>query len=154
MQAVQLHTTDTRIDEGSPGQISGAFAVDITNNCPVMVQLTLRVPNGVRIDGGEDIQSTSGGLATTTFVVEPGESRGITADVYAETPGERVVQSSITYFPVDHSEMARQQDTGALTFQVQSERSTSSAFGPGFTPVTLLVALIVATIGLRVRSGR
>ena len=84
------------------------------------VQITLQVPNGISIEGGTDIQSGSGGLVTSTFVVAPGEVRGISADIYGSGSGEKQVQSSITYFPVGHQDRARQQDTGTLEFEVES----------------------------------
>ncbi|MFB6268556.1 MAG: PKD domain-containing protein [Halobacterium sp.] len=126
VQAVQLHTDDPNIETGDPGQISGAIAADISNNCPIKVQLTLEVPNGMRIEGGNDIRSGGGGLVTSTFTVEPGESKSISADVYSADAGEKVVKSSITYYPVDNQDMARQQDTGTLTFDVAPQSTTAT----------------------------
>jgi len=56
MQAVQLYTSETKISRNDPGEITGSIATDITNNCPVKAQVTLEVPNGVRIEGGNDIR--------------------------------------------------------------------------------------------------
>jgi len=126
MQAVQLYTNDETIAQGDPGRITGSIATDITNNCPVRVQVTLQVPNGVRIEGGQDIQSGSGGIISSTFTIEPGEVKGLSADVYGSTTGEKLVQSSITYFPVGHSDMAKEQDTGTLQFMVNSEEETAT----------------------------
>ncbi|MFC7079560.1 hypothetical protein [Halorussus caseinilyticus] len=119
MQAVQLHTDDTTVRPDDPGQISGAIASDITNDCPVKVQITLQVPNGVRVSGGSNIQSSGGGLSTSTFVVEPGEIKNVRAEVYGSDPGPKTVQASITYFPVGHQNMAKQEDGLSLQFEVE-----------------------------------
>ncbi|MFC7081229.1 PKD domain-containing protein [Halorussus caseinilyticus] len=132
MQAVQLHTEDTRIETGDPGRISGSIATDITNDCPIKVQLTLKVPNGVRIEGGSDIQSGGGGLVTSTFTVEPGEVKSIDADVYGSSAGRKVVHSSITYFPVGRKDLAREADTGSLQFVIRPDSggtTTDAAMG-------------------------
>ncbi|WP_276301987.1 hypothetical protein [Halorussus lipolyticus] len=139
MQAVQLHTQETRISADDPGHISGAIASDITNNCPVKVQITLQLPNGVRVGGGQNIQSGGGGLTTSTFVVQPGEVREISADVYSDDPGKKTVQASITYFPVGHRDMAREEDGLTLEFDVAggsdskalADDSTTAAAGGG-----------------------
>lgn len=121
MQAVQLHTQETEISPDDPGHISGAIASDITNNCPVKVQITLQLPNGVRVGGGQNIQSGGGGLTTSTFVVEPGAVREISADVYSDDPGKKTVQASITYFPVGHRDMAKEDDGLTLEFDVAGD---------------------------------
>lgn len=137
MQAVQLHTDETEIKQGDPGTITGSIATEITNNCPVKVQLTLQVPSGVSIEGGRNIQSGSGGIVTSTFVVEPGEVKGISADVITtgSATGDKQVQSSITYFPVGHQNLAKEQNTGTLQFTAsettQSDSDTGSATDDG-----------------------
>jgi hypothetical protein len=164
MEDVQLFIGDRTIAQGDPGEISGSIATSLTNNCPVKVQLTLRVPSGVRISGSSDIESGSGGLITSTFEVDPGEVKGISANVYGETPGEKTVQSSITYFPVGHKELSREQDIAELEFTVRpSDTSTPTRMPvttnqqdtettpttPGFSLQTTIMAGLVALLTFR-----
>lgn len=180
LQAIQLYSDDTEIEPGDPGQITGAVAADIANNCPIQVQLTLQVPSGVSISGGQNIESGSGGLVTSTFVVEPGDVQSISAEVTSSqsTAGTKEVQSSITYFPVDNSQLAQQADTETLQFTVQestaaesSVEATAESSGestaesgsestaessddisvevPGFTPLTAVIALLSLLTVLR-----
>jgi hypothetical protein len=89
-------------------------------------------------------------------VVEPGEVKGISADVTSSgsTTGTKQVQSSITYFPVDHQNLAKREDTGTLEFTISEPKSqdtdgssgSSSTETPGFTPIAAVIACLFASI--------
>jgi len=156
MQAIQLHTDDTEIKQGDPGRITGAIAADITNNCPTTVQVTLELPSEMSVSGTQGIESGSGGLFTSTFVVEPGEVKGISADVTSSgsTAGTKEVHSTVTYFPVNHSNLAKRENTGSLEFvtlerpESDPETTTESLSDeiPGFTPIVTVIAFISAAV--------
>ena len=128
LQAVQLHSSDTEIGPDDPGQITGGIATDIANNCPIRVQITLQVPSGMRINAGQNIESGSGGLVTSTFVVEPGEVKSISAEVTGSelSAGTKEVQSSISYYPVGNPERAEAADTRTLEFSVSESAAATT----------------------------
>lgn len=129
MQVVDLHTREDTISANSPGQISGEFVTDGTNNCAVKVQITLNVPNNVYIQSTGDVMSGGSGLVTATFVVEPGNAKSIRAEVFGTEVGQHTVTADITYWPVGHKDMAKEQDGMMLTFTVDEPNSPTPAGG-------------------------
>lgn len=168
LQQADLHTADETIEQGSPGRMSGAIVLDATAECPVKVQITLNVPNNMYIEGTSDIGSGGGGLITNTFVVEPGEAKDLAATVYGNDPGQRSVVADITYFPVDHKDMAQEIDGLTMTFDIQEavqpnnasagNADTGSGSGVfGNLPTTkqwLLGIVSITVIGLLLVVGR
>jgi len=150
LQQADLHTDDEVIEQGSPGQMSGAIVLDATVECPVRVQITLNVPNNMYIEGTSDIGSGGGGLITNTFTVQPGEAKDLAAVVYGTETGQHSVVADITYFPAGHKDMAREIDGMSMSFNVEEpvepgDGNTSSGEG-GDVPSTLQWLLGIVTI--------
>lgn len=119
LQMADLHTSEDTIDKESPGSIAGEVVTDGTNECPVKIQLTLNIPNNMYIQGTSDVMSGGSGVVTATFVVQPGDAQSIRAEVYGTEVGEHTVKADITYWPVDHKDMAKEMDGKMLTFTVE-----------------------------------
>ncbi|MFC4449324.1 PKD domain-containing protein [Halorussus aquaticus] len=162
-QVARLYAPQTVIAPGSPGRLAGAFTTDVTNDEPTKVQITLQVPSGIRIQGGSDVQSSGGGLPTSTFVIDPGETMDISAKVVGSDPGTYTLRAAITYFPVGNKSAAREYDGLTLNFEVRNDsaseaavederdaetnaETTSGGETPGFTVGASVVALLAAAM--------
>ncbi len=162
LQVADLHTSDSVIEKGSPGRISGSIVLDVTMECPVMVQLTLNIPNNMYIQGESDVQSGGGGVITSTFIVEPGEAKDIAATVYGTELGQHTIVADITYFPVGHEEMAREIDGLSMTFTVEDPVEPNTETGSTQTGISglpstlqwLLGIVTVVVFGLLIVAGR
>ncbi|MFC7080883.1 PKD domain-containing protein [Halorussus caseinilyticus] len=135
-QVARLYTPEKIIAPGSPGRLAGAFTADVTNEKPVKVQITLQVPSGIQIQGGSDVQSSGGGLPTATFVIAPGETKDISAEVVGSDPGTYTLRAAITYFPVGNTSAAKEYDGLELNFEVRDDETTESASDEGTETVT------------------
>lgn len=121
LQQARLYTDDPTITKDSPGVISGSLVTDITNDCRIVVQLTLTVPNGMYIQGSSDVGSGGGGLVTNTIEVDPGESKSLRATVFSNNLGTKTVTADLTYFPKGHKDMARELDGQMLEFTTEEK---------------------------------
>lgn len=167
LQQARLYSPRPTITGDQHGQIAGSIAVDIQNECPVVVQVTMNVPSGMYIAGAGDLSSGGGGTLTSKFVVQPGETKSLRANVYSNIVGEKTVTADITYFPEGHKEQAREIDGIMLNFDVKeenmpndpeapSESPTSDGLGPipNWGVVQWLLALVsLTTVGLLVLTG-
>ncbi|WP_276300423.1 PKD domain-containing protein [Halorussus lipolyticus] len=162
-QVARLYAPEKVIEPGSPGRLAGAFTADVTNDKATKVQITLQVPSGIQISGGSDIESSGGGLPTTTFVIQPGETKDISAQVTGSAPGTYTLRAAITYFPVGNKSAAREYDDLTLDFEVRGDSTANAALEddqqsrtkadgesssgtPGFTLGSALVALLAAAM--------
>lgn len=121
LQQARLYSPEPTITGDQHGQIAGSIVVGVQNECPVVVQLTLTVPSGMYVAGSGDLSSGGGGVVTSTFVIQPGETKSLRAEVYSNSLGEKTVTSDITYYPQGHKEMAREIDGQMLNFDVQEK---------------------------------
>lgn len=168
LQQARLYSPRPTITGDQHGKIAGSLALDIQNQCPVVVQITMSVPTGMYVAGAADLSSGGGGLLTSTFVLQPGETKSLRANVYSNTLGEKTVTSDITYFPKGHKDMAREVDGIMLNFDVQEknmptnpnppeETPTPTPSGPGGDGPTIIQWLLgivsVSVIGLLLLSG-
>jgi hypothetical protein len=171
MQQVDLHTSESTINSGDPGRISGSIVSNAVSNCAIRAQVTMNVPNNMYIGGAGDVGSGTGGIVTSTFTADPGEAKDIAATVKSLDTGERTVVTDITYWPVGHKDMNREVDGLMLTFDVQepseslSGESDSSGSSGGNETDTgtgipfgikwgILAVLAVAVLGLVLVAGR
>jgi len=136
LQQARLYSPRPTITGDQHGQISGTIALDIQNECPVMVQLTMNVPTGMYVAGSGDLSSGGGGIVTSTFVVDPGETKSLRANVYSNSPGEKTVTADITYFPEGHKDEAREVDGIMLNFDVEEENMPNDPNTPASTETT------------------
>ncbi|WP_166035574.1 PKD domain-containing protein [Halorussus pelagicus] len=164
-QVARLYTPEKVVEPGDPGRLAGAFTADVTNQKPIKVQITLQVPSGLRVQGGSDVQSSGGGLPTATFVVDPGETKDISAEVSGSDPGTYTLRAAITYFPVENTSAAREHDDLTMNFEVRDESAeapiedesntgtdgegTSSGDTPGFSVGATVLALLAAAMVAR-----
>jgi invasion protein IalB len=121
LQQSRLYSPQPEITADEHGQIAGAIALDIQNECDVVVQLTLTVPSGMYIAGAGDLSSGGGGIITSTFEVQPGETKSLRGNVYSSSIGEKTVTGDLTYYPEGHKDEAREIDGIMLNFDVQEE---------------------------------
>lgn len=121
LQQARLYSPEPTITSGEHGKIAGSIALDIQNECDVVVQITMSVPSGMYIAGADDLSSGGGGIVTSTFEVQPGEVKSLRANVYSSSLGEKTVTADITYYPEGHKDMAREMDGIMMTFDVEGE---------------------------------
>ncbi len=163
MEQARLHASDTTVETGSPGRISGGFQVSPTANCPVVVHITMSVPSGVTISGGSDFTSSGAGMVTSRFTVSPGANiKDIAAEVYSDETGERTVTADIQYWPEGHEDRSREIDGLSFTFDVEepttpndesnAESDDANALSGGFTTPAILGVLLSTAAVLIARS--
>jgi|GEM_PF-3604677 len=121
LQQARLYTDDPTVKKDNPGVIAGTIVSDVTNNCDIVVQLTLTVPNGMYIQGSGDVGSGGAGVITNTFTVKPGQSKSLRATVYSNNIGDKTVTADITYFPEGEKDKAKELDGQMLEFSVREK---------------------------------
>jgi invasion protein IalB len=136
LQPAKLYSPEPTITKDQHGKIAGSIALDIQNNCPVVVQITMTVPSGMYVAGAGDLQSGGGGIITSTFTVSPGEAKSLRANVYSNSVGDKTVTADITYYPKGHKEMAREIDGLMLSFDVQEKNMPGDPQPPETTQTT------------------
>jgi hypothetical protein len=153
----RLYAPQKTLTSGEPGAVAGGFKVSGTANCAVVVSITMQVPSGMQIEGASDIMSGGAGIVTAQFTVKPGNVRSIRANVFSQNTGERTVTADIQYWPVGHTDMAKQIDGITLSFDVQepvtpgaggSQSTDSGGSDDGGDDSGLPVNLSTAVIGL------
>lgn len=149
-----LHTTDSVIDVGSPGEISGQFRLSSASECAVMVSVTLNAPNGMYFEGGQNIEGSTSGLAQGEFIVDSGDPQEVRATVYSEIDGEQLVTADVEYWPVGHPDELQTQ-TFRMSMDVQEPNGDGSGEGttggsvPDIPTEWLLIGLVgVSLVGL------
>jgi hypothetical protein len=101
-----------------PARVGVTAVTSITNECPVVVQITFNIPNDMYYQG-TSASSSGQGLQTEVFEVNPGAAASFTSTMYSNQPGDRTVTADVEYFPEGQPEDARSIDNLMLTFDVQ-----------------------------------
>jgi hypothetical protein len=101
-----------------PARVGVTALTSITNECPVVVQISFNIPNDMYYQG-TSASSSGQGLQTEVFEVNPGETASFTSTLYSNQPGDRTVTADVQYFPEGQPEDARSIDNLILTFDVQ-----------------------------------
>ena len=119
IDAFDVHTADSIVDGADdPARVGVSASTSITNQCPVIVQVTFDIPNDMYYQG-TSAGSSGQGLQTEVFEVGPGEVASFTTTMYANQPGDRTVTADVEYFPEGQPEDARSLNNLMLTFDVQ-----------------------------------
>jgi len=155
MDQTRLYTPEPTVTSGQAGEIEGAFELDPQADCPVVVDISLRVPSGMTISGGTDWQEAEAGIVATEFTMDPDGSslEGLSANVYSEETGPRTVDAQIEYWPEGSPELAQTIDTTRLTFQVEEPNPEGSSGGSGIdisipelTPIQMIFILALTAV--------
>ncbi|KAB1184782.1 MULTISPECIES: hypothetical protein [Haloferax] len=168
----RLYAPVTTINSGQSGEIEGGFQLDPTTSCPIVVHITMSVPNGMSIMGASDTFTTGAGMTSAQFKVTPQSGiKDIRANVYSENTGKRTVTADITYWPEGHKDLAKEIDGIRLTFDVEEKNvapanasaDSDSGGALGFdnlsasSPLVIIgvlaLLLLIAIVGLIARGG-
>jgi len=144
---------------GSPGTVGMSFTPDATANCDLKIQVILSGDtSGVSISGFSDAGSAAGSTNTVSsiFTARPeAGTRSISADVYATETGEYTFTGDIQYWPVGHSDMAKEADGNDYTISVEdpvqkdgssSDDENTASAGSSSWPLTPLMTSIIGLI--------
>lgn len=113
-----VHTSDDTITGPSdPGRVGVSAVTSITNECPVVVQVTFDIPNNMYYQG-TSADASGQGLQTEVFEVPPGDTASFTSELFANQEGQHTVTADVEYFPEGQPGDARSLDNFMLTFNV------------------------------------
>jgi hypothetical protein len=157
----RLHTRDETIEKGSPGVIAGGFLPEAGIECPIVVRISLSVPNNMYIQGTSGIGTGGAGIVAGRFTINPDTEgvKAVRADVFSTQTGERTVTGDITYWPKGYPDMKREISGLALTFnaveptQPNGTPTPSPGSGGGIPNMSMTQLLAIAIIGLTLVGG-
>jgi hypothetical protein len=92
--------TGISVDESASLQFSAA---NLVGNRDLTIQLIIETPTGVSVTGGAFIESGQGQY-TSTFVLDPGESKGLRIQIEPNEPGKHTITGYAVYYFGDDTE--------------------------------------------------
>jgi hypothetical protein len=134
-----IQATDDQITTTQPGLISGQIVAPQSNQCVVVVQMVLTIPTDMYVAGTDDVGSGGQGKLSSTFRMSPGEVESMSAQVYASSPGTRVLMADFLYYPAGHPDNERRLNG----FGVKITATESNMPGNANTDSTTLPILLV-----------
>jgi hypothetical protein len=138
------------ITANSPGRMTGYFKLGSEEQCPLVIEVSIKTPSGLLIqDENSEFRSWGEGpLPGAKFTLNPNNQtqKIISTEVFSSKTGTHTVEAQIEYWPEDRPELA-QSITTNFTFYVEepmeqyvtSESSTSQS--PQF-PLTQMIFLV------------
>jgi hypothetical protein len=115
----EVLTVDSIIDGADdPARVGVTALAGITNECPVVVQISFNIPNDMYYQG-TSASSSGRGLQTEILEVNPGNTASFTTAMYSNRSGSRNVTANVEYFPKGQPDDARSIDSLVLSFDVQ-----------------------------------
>jgi len=128
-----IRPTDSVIDGADdPARVGVTALASITNECPVVIQISFNIPNDMYYQG-TSASSSGQGLQTEILEVDPGEAARFTTAMYSNRSGSRNVTANVVYFPKGQPEDARSLPDVILKFDVQTpvlEEEWPDSVGP------------------------
>jgi PGF-CTERM protein len=162
LSAVQFQVVDGQISDSDPGHIRGTLVAAQSNPRPVVVQVTMEFPAGVKLDGGTLVGNSSTGVFTTTIELDPGEQVLLEADVFASDVVAVEIETTLDFYLRNRSETRETRSVKPLQLTrltptdspTASPAEPSSADTPGFGVPATVVALLVSLVVARRRRRR
>lgn len=122
---LQLRSQKTIVNPDEPAVLTFSSTALISANDTVHVQLVLEAPSGVSV-GGTDFVESGLGQYTTTYELEPGNSRGIQIEINANELGRFGVTGRAVYYVGNDKENASTR-TVSIPVQVVGEDPNSQS---------------------------
>lgn len=154
-----IQAVDDQITTNQPALVSGQIVAPQSNRCIVVVQMVLTIPSDMYVSGTDDVGSSGQGKLSATFRLSPGETQSMSAQVYASSPGTRVMIADFLYYPAGHPEDERQlsgfsMEIEAIESNLPGENgtgSTASRFIDEFTLVGIS-GLFLLVVGIKLHQ--
>jgi hypothetical protein len=108
------------------------------------------------VSGTDGVGSSGQGKLSTTFRLSPGETQSMSAQVYASSPGTRVIIADFLYYPVGHPEDDRQLTGFSMEIEAiesnlpgENGNDTIASYVINESTATGLVGLLLGVIAFR-----
>lgn len=141
-----IQAVDDKITTSQPALISGQIVAPQSNQCVVVVQMVLTIPTDMYVAGTDDVGSSGQGKLSSTFRLSPGETKSMSAQVYASSPGTRVLIADFLYYPAGHPDDERR--LSGFSMEIEAIESNTPGSNDGDTAALPLIDEVpIAGIG-------
>lgn len=132
-----IQAVNDQITTNQPALISGQIVAPQSNQCVVVVQMILTIPTDMYVTGTDDVGSSGQGKLSSTFRVSSGETKSMSAQVYASSPGTRILIADFLYYPAGHHNDERR--LSGFSMEIEAIESNTPGTDNGDTAALSLI---------------
>lgn len=147
-----IQAVNDQITTEEPALISGQIVAPQSNQCVVVVQMVLTIPTDMYVTGTDDVGSSGQGKLSSTFRLSPGEVKSMSAQVYASSPGTRVIIADFLYYPAGYPDNERR--LSGFSMEIEAIESNTPGTNSGdATTLSLISEIPIVGLGTVLVAG-
>ncbi len=142
---INIHTPKDTITKDEEGVIEISATNPFSAGRKLIVEVYLTIPSGMIVSGGENVISGGGGVYTTQFIVEPGETKTLYIRLSSNEEGTYNVHGYVRY------KFENEQNYKEIMYDHRFEVTNKKSSLPINTTTILIGGLIIIGVVLAIR---